>query len=89
MPPAVLELLGAGGTPASVTPTPALSPNPGLRPHLIPLLLRGAEAQLSDTCQQEIGSKLAPAGPQGAPGQYSESYSVDLTPSPQTVPGPS
>uniref|UniRef100_A0A8C9JJ27 Rho GTPase-activating protein 33 n=1 Tax=Panthera tigris altaica TaxID=74533 RepID=A0A8C9JJ27_PANTA len=56
-------LLGAGGTPASVSPTPALSPNPGLRPHLIPLLLRGAEAQLSDTCQQEICSKLSLPGP--------------------------
>ncbi|KAG8524393.1 Rho GTPase-activating protein 32 [Galemys pyrenaicus] len=73
VPPAVLELLGAGGTPGSVTPTPALSPSPGLRPHLIPLLLRGAEAQLSDTCQQEICSKLALPGSQGAQGPGMES----------------
>lgn len=81
VPPAVLELLGAGGTPASVTPTPALSPSPGLRPHLIPLLLHGTEAQLSDTCQQEICSKLALPGPRGAQGQHGESYSAHLTPS--------
>ncbi|KAM5236679.1 rho GTPase-activating protein 33 isoform 4-T4 [Ctenodactylus gundi] len=67
------ELLGAGGTPASVTPTPALSPGPSLRPHLIPLLLRGAEAQLSDTCQQEVRSKLAPPGPRSQHGPSTDS----------------
>ncbi|XP_013005267.1 rho GTPase-activating protein 33 isoform X1 [Cavia porcellus] len=79
VPPAVLELLGAGGTPASVTPTPALSPGPGLRPHLIPLLLHGSEAQLSDTCQQEISSKLALPGPGGSQGQHVESCSAHPT----------
>ncbi|XP_070942487.1 rho GTPase-activating protein 33 isoform X6 [Macaca nemestrina] len=66
VPPAVLELLGAGGAPASATPTPALSPGRSLRPHLIPLLLRGAEAPLTDACQQEMCSKLRGAqGPLG------------------------
>ncbi|XP_073879322.1 rho GTPase-activating protein 33 isoform X6 [Macaca fascicularis] len=66
VPPAVLELLGAGGAPASATPTPALSPGRSLRPHLIPLLLRGAEAPLTDACQQEMYSKLRGAqGPLG------------------------
>lgn len=81
VPPAVLELLGAGGTPASATPTPALSPGPGLRPHLIPLLLRGAEAQLSDTCQQEICSKLVLPAPRGAQGQHGESCPAQPAPS--------
>ncbi|KAK2489857.1 hypothetical protein MC885_008015, partial [Smutsia gigantea] len=80
VPPAVLELLGAGGTPASVNPTPALSPSPGRRPHLIPLLLRGAEAQLSDTCQQEICSKLALPGPRGAQGQPGPGMDSPLPP---------
>ncbi|XP_070488770.1 rho GTPase-activating protein 33 isoform X2 [Equus przewalskii] len=85
VPPAVLELLGAGGTPASVTPTPALSPSPGLRPHLIPLLLRGAEAQLSDTCQQEICSKLALPGPRGAQGQHGPGVDSPLLPPPLSL----
>nr|XP_030730429.1 rho GTPase-activating protein 33 isoform X6 [Globicephala melas] len=84
VPPAVLELLGAGGTPASATPAPALSPSPGLRPHLIPLLLRGAEAQLSDTCQQEICSKLALPGPRGAQGQHGEYCPAPLIPHPHS-----
>ncbi|XP_032105373.1 rho GTPase-activating protein 33 isoform X3 [Sapajus apella] len=71
VPPAVLELLGAGGAPASATTTPALSPNRTLRPHLIPLLLRGAEAPLTDTCQQESCSKLR--GAQGPLGPDTES----------------
>ncbi|XP_040108836.1 rho GTPase-activating protein 33 isoform X2 [Oryx dammah] len=85
VPPAVLELLGAGGTPASATPTPALSPSPGLRPHLIPLLLRGAEAQLSDTCQQEICSKLALPGPRGAQGQHGAGMDSPLLPPPLSL----
>ncbi|XP_074225865.1 rho GTPase-activating protein 33 isoform X2 [Camelus bactrianus] len=85
VPPAVLELLGAGGTPASATPTPALSPSPGLRPRLIPLLLRGAEAQLSDTCQQEICSKLALPGPRGAPGQQGPGMESPLLPPPLSL----
>uniref|UniRef100_A0A673UJ29 Rho GTPase activating protein 33 n=1 Tax=Suricata suricatta TaxID=37032 RepID=A0A673UJ29_SURSU len=86
VPPAVLELLGAGGTPASVTPTtPALSPNPGLRPHLIPLLLRGAEAQLSDTCQQEICSKLSLPGPRGPQGQHGPGTDSPLLPPPLSL----
>uniref|UniRef100_A0A4W2FDC6 Rho GTPase-activating protein 33 n=1 Tax=Bos indicus x Bos taurus TaxID=30522 RepID=A0A4W2FDC6_BOBOX len=79
------ELLGAGGTPASATPTPALSPSPGLRPHLIPLLLRGAEAQLSDTCQQEICSKLALPGPRGAQGQHGAGMDSPLLPPPLSL----
>uniref|UniRef100_A0A8C8XRB5 Rho GTPase-activating protein 33 n=1 Tax=Panthera leo TaxID=9689 RepID=A0A8C8XRB5_PANLE len=79
------ELLGAGGTPASVTPTPALSPNPGLRPHLIPLLLRGAEAQLSDTCQQEICSKLSLPGPRGPQGQHGPGTDSPLLPPPLSL----
>ncbi|XP_042086750.1 rho GTPase-activating protein 33 isoform X5 [Ovis aries] len=85
VPPAVLELLGAGGTPASATPTPALSPSPGRRPHLIPLLLRGAEAQLSDTCQQEICSKLALPGPRGAQGQHGAGMDSPLLPPPLSL----
>ncbi|CAD7692764.1 unnamed protein product [Nyctereutes procyonoides] len=85
VPPAVLELLGAGGTPASVTPAPALSPSPGLRPHLIPLLLRGAEAQLSDTCQQEICSKLALPVPRGAQGQHGPGMDSPLLPPPLSL----
>ncbi|XP_043748107.1 rho GTPase-activating protein 33 isoform X4 [Cervus elaphus] len=85
VPPAVLELLGAGGTPASSTPTPALSSSPGLRPHLIPLLLRGAEAQLSDTCQQEICSKLALPGPRGAQGQHGAGMDSPLLPPPLSL----
>uniref|UniRef100_F1MS60 Rho GTPase-activating protein 33 n=2 Tax=Bos taurus TaxID=9913 RepID=F1MS60_BOVIN len=85
VPPAVLELLGAGGTPASATPTPALSPSPGLCPHLIPLLLRGAEAQLSDTCQQEICSKLALPGPRGAQGQHGAGMDSPLLPPPLSL----
>ncbi|XP_036688647.1 LOW QUALITY PROTEIN: rho GTPase-activating protein 33 [Balaenoptera musculus] len=85
VPPAVLELLGAGGTPASATPAPALSPSPGLRPHLIPLLLRGAEAQLSDTCQQEICSKLALPGPRGAQGQHGAGMDSPLLPPPLSL----
>nr|XP_019605539.1 PREDICTED: rho GTPase-activating protein 33 [Rhinolophus sinicus] len=85
VPPAVLELLGAGGTPASVTPTPALSPSPGLRPHLIPLLLHGTEAQLSDTCQQEICSKLALPGPRGAQGQHGPGMDSPMLPSPLSL----
>ncbi|XP_068384777.1 rho GTPase-activating protein 33 isoform X2 [Eschrichtius robustus] len=85
VPPAVLELLGAGGTPASATPAPALSPSPGLRPHLIPLLLRGAEAQLSDTCQQEICSKLALPGPRGAQGQHGAAMDSPLLPPPLSL----
>eukprot|EP00069_Balaena_mysticetus_P019465 bmy_12299T0 len=85
VPPAVLELLGAGGTPASATPAPALSPSPGLRPHLIPLLLRGAEAQLSDTCQQEICSKLALPGPRGAQGQHGAAVDSPLLPPPLSL----
>uniref|UniRef100_A0A8C9EEV4 Rho GTPase-activating protein 33 n=1 Tax=Phocoena sinus TaxID=42100 RepID=A0A8C9EEV4_PHOSS len=79
------ELLGAGGTPASATPAPALSPSPGLRPHLIPLLLRGAEAQLSDTCQQEICSKLALPGPRGAQGQHGAGMDSPLLPPPLSL----
>uniref|UniRef100_A0A671EZD7 Rho GTPase-activating protein 33 n=1 Tax=Rhinolophus ferrumequinum TaxID=59479 RepID=A0A671EZD7_RHIFE len=79
------ELLGAGGTPASVTPTPALSPSPGLRPHLIPLLLHGTEAQLSDTCQQEICSKLALPGPRGAQGQPGPGMDSPMLPSPLSL----
>ncbi|XP_068848436.1 rho GTPase-activating protein 33 isoform X3 [Capricornis sumatraensis] len=79
------ELLGAGGTPASATPTPALSPSPGRRPHLIPLLLRGAEAQLSDTCQQEICSKLALPGPRGAQGQHGAGMDSPLLPPPLSL----
>ncbi|KAL0610195.1 Rho GTPase-activating protein 33 [Plecturocebus cupreus] len=71
VPPAVLELLGAGGASASATPTPALSPSRSLRPHLIPLLLRGAESPLTDTCQQETCSKLR--GAQGPLGPDTES----------------
>ncbi|XP_028020831.2 rho GTPase-activating protein 33 isoform X4 [Balaenoptera acutorostrata] len=85
VPPAVLELLGTGGTPASATPAPALSPSPGLRPHLIPLLLRGAEAQLSDTCQQEICSKLALPGPRGAQGQHGAGMDSPLLPPPLSL----
>ncbi|XP_016049706.1 rho GTPase-activating protein 33 isoform X2 [Erinaceus europaeus] len=87
VPPAVLELLGAGGMPASVTPTPALSPNPSpsLRPHLIPLLLCGAETQLSDTCQQEICSKLALPGPRGVPGQQGPGVESPLRPPPLSL----
>ncbi|XP_069406794.1 rho GTPase-activating protein 33 [Ovis canadensis] len=85
VPPAVLELLGAGGTPASATPTPALSPSPGRRPHLIPLLLHGAEAQLSDTCQQEICSKLALPGPRGAQGQHGAGMDSPLLPPPLSL----
>ncbi|XP_020952765.1 rho GTPase-activating protein 33 isoform X1 [Sus scrofa] len=85
VPPAVLELLGAGGTPASATPTPALSPGPGLRPHLIPLLLRGAEAQLSDTCQQEICSKLVLPAPRGAQGQHGPGVDSPLLPPPLSL----
>ncbi|XP_057568282.1 rho GTPase-activating protein 33 isoform X2 [Hippopotamus amphibius kiboko] len=85
VPPAVLELLGAGGTPASATPMPALSPSPGLRPHLIPLLLRGAEAQLSDTCQREICSKLALPGPRGAQGQHGPGVDSLLLPPPLSL----
>nr|XP_026235883.1 rho GTPase-activating protein 33 isoform X2 [Urocitellus parryii] len=79
------ELLGAGGTPASATPTPALSPGPGLRPHLIPLLLRGAETQLSDTCQQEISSKLALPSPRGTQGQHGPGMDSPLLPPPLTL----
>lgn len=81
VPPAVLELLGARGTPASLTPTPALSPSPGLCPHAIPLLPHGAEAQPSDTCPQEICSNLALPGPGEAQRQHGESYSPPPTPS--------
>uniref|UniRef100_A0A8C3VSJ1 Rho GTPase-activating protein 33 n=1 Tax=Catagonus wagneri TaxID=51154 RepID=A0A8C3VSJ1_9CETA len=79
------ELLGAGGTPASATATPALSPGPSLRPHLIPLLLRGAEAQLSDTCQQEICSKLALPAPRGAQGQHGPGVDSPLLPPPLSL----
>ncbi|KAM9633584.1 rho GTPase-activating protein 33 isoform 2-T2 [Trichechus inunguis] len=89
VPPAVLELLGAGGTPASVTPSPplppALSPGPGLRPHLIPMLLRGAESQLSDTCQREICSKLALPGPRGPQGQHGPDTESPLLPPPLSL----
>ncbi|XP_012664557.1 rho GTPase-activating protein 33 isoform X1 [Otolemur garnettii] len=85
VPPAVLELLGAGGAPASVSPTPAVSPGPGLRPHLIPLLLHGAEAQLSDHCQQEICSKLALPAPRGAQSQYGPGMDSPLLPPPLTL----
>uniref|UniRef100_A0A8C2VZ71 Rho GTPase-activating protein 33 n=1 Tax=Chinchilla lanigera TaxID=34839 RepID=A0A8C2VZ71_CHILA len=68
VPPAVLELLGAGGTPASVTPTPALSPGPGLRPHLIPLLLHGSEAQLTHpTLSQTLKLPQDPPDPLPVP----------------------
>lgn len=80
VPPAVLELLGAGGTPASLTPTPALSPSPGLCPHVIPLLPHGAEAQLSDTCQQEVSSNLALPGPGGAQRQHGPVMDSPLPP---------
>ncbi|XP_012506960.1 PREDICTED: rho GTPase-activating protein 33 isoform X2 [Propithecus coquereli] len=79
------ELLGAGGAPASVSPTPALSPGPSLRPHLIPLLLRGAEAQLSDHCQQEICSKLAAPSPRGAQSQHGPGTDSPLLPRPLTL----
>ncbi|KAM7057696.1 rho GTPase-activating protein 33 isoform 1-T1 [Molossus nigricans] len=85
VPPAVLELLGAGGTPASVTPTPALSPSPGRCPHLIPLLSHGAEAQLSDTCQQEICSNLAPPGPREVQGQHGPGMDSPLLPPPLSL----
>ncbi|XP_054444850.1 rho GTPase-activating protein 33 [Pteronotus mesoamericanus] len=85
VPPAVLELLGAGGAPASVTPTPALSPSPGLHPHLISLLPHGAEAQLSDTCQQEICSKLALPGAQEAQGQHGPGMDSPLLPPPLSL----
>ncbi|KAM6225284.1 LOW QUALITY PROTEIN: rho GTPase-activating protein 33 [Rhynchocyon petersi] len=89
VPPAVLELLGAGGTPASVTPSPplapALSPGPGLQPRLIPMLLRGAETQLSDTCQQEICSKLALSELQGPQGQHGSGMESPLLPPPLSL----
>nr|KAF6406113.1 Rho GTPase activating protein 33 [Molossus molossus] len=85
VPPAVLELLGTGGTPASVTPTPALSPSPGRCPHLIPLLPHGAEAQLSDTCQQEICSNLAPPGPREVQGQHGPGMDSPLLPPPLSL----
>ncbi|KAM9224564.1 rho GTPase-activating protein 33 isoform 2-T2 [Dugong dugon] len=89
VPPAVLELLGAGGTPASVTPSPplppALSPGPGLHPHLIPMLLRGAESQLSDPCQREIRSKLALPGPRGPQGQHGPDTESPLLPPPLSL----
>ncbi|XP_027711300.1 rho GTPase-activating protein 33 [Vombatus ursinus] len=53
VPPAVLELLG-GGAPATPSPPPATP-----APQLIPLLLRSAETELSDSCQREIRSKLS------------------------------
>ncbi|XP_059522756.1 rho GTPase-activating protein 33 isoform X2 [Myotis daubentonii] len=80
VPPAVLELLGAGGTPASLTPTQALSPSPGLCPHVIPLLPHGAEAQLSDTCQQEVSSNLALPGPGEAQRQHGPVMDSPLPP---------
>ncbi|XP_006867410.1 PREDICTED: rho GTPase-activating protein 33 [Chrysochloris asiatica] len=89
VPPAVLELLGAGGTPASVTPSPplppALSPGPGLRPHLIPMLLRGAETQLSDTCHREICSKLALPSPRAPQGQHGPGLDSPLLPPPLSL----
>ncbi|XP_031819627.1 rho GTPase-activating protein 33 isoform X3 [Sarcophilus harrisii] len=53
VPPAVLELLG-GGAPATPSPPPGTP-----APQLIPLLLRSAETELSDSCQREIRSKLS------------------------------
>ncbi|XP_016076375.1 PREDICTED: rho GTPase-activating protein 33 isoform X2 [Miniopterus natalensis] len=85
VPPAVLELLGAGGKPASVTQTTALSPSPGLGPHLIPLLPHGAEAQLSDTCQQEVCSNLTPPGPREAQGQRGPATDSPLLPPPLSL----
>ncbi|XP_076988192.1 rho GTPase-activating protein 33 [Tamandua tetradactyla] len=89
VPPAVLELLGAGGTPASVTPSPplpsAISPGPGLRPHFIPLLLRGAETQLSDTCQREISSKLSLPGPRGLQDRHDSGMDSPLLPPPLSL----
>ncbi|XP_048224753.1 rho GTPase-activating protein 33 isoform X2 [Perognathus longimembris pacificus] len=75
VPPAVLELLGAGGAPASVSPTPALSPGPGLHPHMVPLLL-------SDTCQQEVGSKVALPASRGAQAQHGPGMESPLLPPP-------
>ncbi|XP_064149594.1 rho GTPase-activating protein 33 [Loxodonta africana] len=89
VPPAVLELLGGGGTPASITPSPplppALSPGLGLRPRLIPMLLHGAESQLSGTCQREIRSKLALVSPRGPPAQHGPDMDSPLLPPPLSL----
>ncbi|XP_043850124.1 rho GTPase-activating protein 33 isoform X4 [Dromiciops gliroides] len=69
VPPAVLELLG-GATPNTPSPPPAAP-----APHLLPLLLRSVESELSDSCQREIRSKL------------SLTSQRDLQGSPSPVPG--
>uniref|UniRef100_A0A4X2M8Z8 Rho GTPase activating protein 33 n=1 Tax=Vombatus ursinus TaxID=29139 RepID=A0A4X2M8Z8_VOMUR len=71
VPPAVLELLG-GGAPATPSPPPATP-----APQLIPLLLRSAETELSDSCQREIRSKLSLTSP--VPGFESPPLPVPLS----------